>query len=132
MVDIEILQRLYLFSIKFKNQRNFIIILATIKKRDILNQTWYFPKKEDTERILQEIGFRNIQVFLENKDAKFSNKEEYLLFIKRIVLIPYLKYLPNDMLKDKFDKSVLQEIETNAKELQWKLDFVRLNINAIK
>jgi hypothetical protein len=36
------------------------------------------------------------------------------------------------MLKDKFDKSVLQEIETNAKELQWKLDFVRLNINAIK
>jgi hypothetical protein len=36
------------------------------------------------------------------------------------------------MLKDKFAKSVMQEIETNAKELQWKLDFVRLNINAIK
>ena len=84
------------------------------------------------ERRLQEIGFRNIQVFLENKDAKFSNKEEYLLFIKTIVLIPYLKFLPNDMLKEKFAKSVLQEIEINAKELQWKLDFVRLNINAIK
>ena len=36
------------------------------------------------------------------------------------------------MLKDKFAKSVIQEIDTNAKELQWKLDFVRLNINAIK
>ena len=70
------------------------------------------------ERRLQEIGFRNIQVFLENKDAKFSNKEEYLLFIKTIVLIPYLKFLPNDMLKDKFAKSVVQEIETNTKELQ--------------
>ena len=36
------------------------------------------------------------------------------------------------MLKDKFAESVIQEIETNAKELQWKIDFVRLNINAIK
>ena len=62
----------------------------------------------------------------------FSNKEEYFLFIKTIVLIPYLKYLPNQTLKDKFAKSVVEEIETNAKELQWKLDFVRLNINAIK
>ena len=31
-----------------------------------------------------------------------------------------------------FAKSVIQEIETNSKELQWKLDFVRLNINAKK
>ena len=45
---------------------------------------------------------------------------------------PYLKYLPNERLKDKFAKSVIHEIETNAKELQWKLDFVRLNINAKK
>mgnify|MGYP003576226151 FL=1 len=52
--------------------------------------------------------------------------------MKTIVLIPYLKYLPNETLKDKFAKSVIKEIETNAKELQWKLDFVRLNINAIK
>ena len=102
------------------------------KGEDIWNQTWYFAKKEDTEKILQEIGFRNIQVFLENKEPKFRNKEEYFLFIKTIVLIPYLKYLPNDMLKDKFAKSVVEEIESNAKELQWKLDFARLNINAIK
>ena len=102
------------------------------KGNDIWNQTWYFAKKEDTEKILQELGFRNIQVFLENKEPKFRNKEEYFLFIKTIVLIPYLKYLPNDMLKDKFAKSVVEEIESNAKELQWKLDFARLNINAIK
>ena len=102
------------------------------KGDDIWKQTWYFARKEDTKKILQEIGFRNIQVFLEDREAKFHNKEEYFLFIKTIVLIPYLKYLPNNMLKDKFAKSVIQEIETNAKELQWKLDFVRLNINAIK
>ncbi|HKO39679.1 MAG TPA: methyltransferase domain-containing protein, partial [Nitrososphaeraceae archaeon] len=102
------------------------------KGENIWKQTWYFAKKEDTERILQEIGFRNIQVFVEDREAKFNNKEEYFLFLKTIVLIPYLKYLPNDMLKDNFAKSVVEEIETNAKELQWKLDFVRLNIHAIK
>ena len=112
--------------------KEFYHYFSNNKEDDIWKQTWYFARKEDTEKILQEIGFRNIQVFLEDREAKFHNKEEYFLFIKTIVLIPYLKYLPNDILKDKFAKSVIQEIETNAKELQWKLDFVRLNINAIK
>ncbi|MGE5634479.1 MAG: class I SAM-dependent methyltransferase [Deltaproteobacteria bacterium] len=117
---------------KVRKSKEFYNYFCNNKGEDIWNEPWYFAKKEDTEKILQEIGFRNIQVFLENKDAKFSNKEEYFLFIKTIVLLPYLKYLPNETLKDKFAKSVIQEIETNAKELQWKLDFVRLNINAIK
>ena len=117
---------------KVRKSKEFYNYFCNNKGEDIWNEPWYFGKKEDTEKILQEIGFRNIQVFLENKEAKFHNKEEYFLFIKTIVLIPYLKYLPNDRLKDKFAKSVIQEIETNARELQWKLDFVRLNINAIK
>ena len=91
-----------------------------------------FCQKRRYRKILQEIGFRNIQVFLEDREAKFHNKEEYFLFIKTIVLRPYLEYFPHDMLKDKFAKSVIYEIEDNAKELQWKLDYVRLNINAIK
>ena len=117
---------------KVSRSKEFYNYFCNNKGDDIWRQTWYFAKKEDTERILQEIGFENIQVFLEDKEAKFHNKEEYFLFLKTIVLLPYLKYLPNDMLKDKFAKSVIQEIDTNAKELQWKLDFVRLNINAIK
>ena len=117
---------------KVRKSKEFYNYFCNNKGDDIWKQTWYFAKKEDTEKILQEIGFRNIQVFLEDKEPKFRNKEEYFLFIKTIVLIPYLKYLPNDMLKDNFAKSVVEEIESNAKELQWKLDFARLNINAIK
>ena len=117
---------------KVRRSKEFHNYFCNNKGDDIWKQTWYFAKKEDTEKILQEIGFKNIQVFLEDRESKFHNKEEYFLFIKTIVLLPYLKYLPNDMLKDKFAKSVIQEIDTNAKELQWKLDFVRLNINAIK
>jgi trans-aconitate 2-methyltransferase len=117
---------------KVSESKEFNNYFCNNKGEDIWKQTWYFAKKEDTEKILQEIGFRNIQIFLEDREAQFHNKEEYFLFIKTIVLIPYLKYLPNDILKDKFAKSVIQEIETNAKELQWKIDFVRLNINALK
>ena len=91
-----------------------------------------FCQKRRYRKNITRIAFKNIQVFLEDREAKFHNKEEYFLFMKTIVLIPYLKYLPNKMLKDKFAKSVIKEIETNAKELQWKSDFVRLNINAIK
>ena len=117
---------------KVSESKEFNNYFCNNKGEDIWKQTWYFAKKEDTEKILQDIGFRNIQIFLEDRETKFHNKEEYFLFIKTIVLIPYLKYLPNYILKDKFAKSVIQEIETNAKELQWKIDFVRLNINAIK
>jgi trans-aconitate methyltransferase len=117
---------------KVRKSKEFYNYFCNNKGEDIWNEPWYFAKKEDTEIILQDLGFRNIQVFLENKEAKFPNKEKYFLFIKTIVLRPYLKYLPNETLKEKFAKSVIQEIETNAKELQWKLDYVRLNINAVK
>jgi hypothetical protein len=50
--------------------------------------------------MLKEIGFSSIQIFLENREYKFPNKEEY--FIKTIILQPYLKYLPNETLKDNF------------------------------
>jgi len=117
---------------KVRNSNKFYNYFCNNKGEDIWKEPWYFAKKEDTEKMLKEIGFKNIQVFLENKEAKFYNKEEYFLFIKTIVLRPYLEYLPNDMLKDKFAKAVIYEIETNVKELQWRLDYVRLNINAEK
>ena len=41
-------------------------------------------KAEDTEKILKEIGFKNIEVFLENQVAKFHDKEDYFIFIKQL------------------------------------------------
>ena len=61
---------------KVCNSKEFYNYFCNNKGDDIWKQTWYFAKKEDTERILQEIGFENIQVFLEDKAAKFHNKEE--------------------------------------------------------
>ena len=117
---------------KVRKSNKFYNYFCNEKGEEIWSEPWYFAKKEDTEKMLKEIGFSSIQVFLENKEYNFHNKEEYFLFIKTIILQPYLKFLPNETLKDEFAKSVIHEIEINAKELQWKLDFVRLNINAKK
>ena len=127
----EFAKTLPIFNIVRKSNQ-FYNYFCNDKGEDTWKQPWYFAKKEDTEKMLQEIGFKNIQVSLENREYEFDNKEEYFLFIKTVILQPYLKYLPNETLKDKFVKSVIQEIETNSKELQWKLDFVRLNIHAKK
>jgi hypothetical protein len=46
VVDIEILQRLYPYSIKLASQRNLIIIFATIKERIFGNKHGILPKKK--------------------------------------------------------------------------------------
>ena len=122
---------LYVFN-KVRKSLEFCNYICNRKGESIWNEPWYFAKAEDTEKILKEIGFKNIEVSLENKVAKFHDKEDYFIFIKTIVLRPYLEYLSNDKLKNMFAKAVVHEIETNFKELQWKLDYVRLNIHAKK
>jgi trans-aconitate 2-methyltransferase len=126
-----LLNTISIFS-KVRKSIEFYKYFCNDKEEDIWNEPWYFATKEDTEKILQKIGFQNIQVSIENKEVNFNNKNAYFIFIKTIILRPYLEYLSNDALKNKFVKAVIQEIETNVQELQWKLDYVRLNINAIK
>ena len=105
------------FSIfnKVRKSKEFYNYFCNDKGEDTWSGAWYFAKKEDTEKMLKEIGFSSIQVFLENREYKFPNKEEYFLFIKTIILQPYLKYLPNETLKDNFAKSVIHEIELMQK-----------------
>lgn len=45
------------------------------KGEEMLKEPWYFAKAEDTERILKEIGFSNIEVFLEKKLLNFMIKK---------------------------------------------------------
>ena len=60
---------------KVSKAKEFYHYFSNNKEDDIWKQTWYFARKGDTEKILQEIGFRNIQIFLEDREAKFHNKE---------------------------------------------------------
>jgi trans-aconitate 2-methyltransferase len=95
-------------------------------------QLWNFAKPEDTKNILEDIGFKQIRVFLSDSNVNFNSKNSYLLYIKTVVLGPYLKYLPSKQLKNKFVEEILNLIEKDYPELKWNLDYVRLNILASK
>lgn len=73
----EILQSLCLYS-KVRKLQEFCNYFCNRKGEKIWKEPWYFTKAEDTEKILKEIGFNNIEVFLENKVAKFHDKEDTL------------------------------------------------------
>jgi trans-aconitate 2-methyltransferase len=104
---------------------------------------WNFASSEDTIKILNEIGFKDVQANLEEKKAKFRNLQEYILFMKTVVMKPYLSYLSttdnnNNKIKNLFIDEFLNELYNNNKNTNRKqnidleLNYVRLNITARK
>jgi trans-aconitate 2-methyltransferase len=105
---------------------------------------WNFASSADTIKILNEIGFKDIQANLVEKKTKFGNFQEYILFMKTVVMKPYLSYLPttenNNQIKNLFIDEFLTELHnknkiknTNKKQdLDLELNYVRLNITARK
>jgi trans-aconitate 2-methyltransferase len=93
-------------------------------------EPWYFANSDDTEKLLAEIGFTNIDVNLSDGITTFPDSESYSQFIKTVVMKPFLQYLPDDQLKDRYLKLFLDKVEKSG--LSWTLDYVRLNILAQK
>ena len=91
---------------------------------------WKFAKPVETENILKMIGYKDIKVYLTEAPAKFDNKNDYSVYLKTVVLGPYLKYLPSEEMKFTFLDTVLSFMEKHHPNLCWKLDYVRLNISA--
>jgi trans-aconitate 2-methyltransferase len=95
-------------------------------------EEWYFPKPSDTEKLLNEIGYKNIRVYLSEASISFVNRRSYSLYLKTVVLGPYLRYIRADNHKQEYLESVLNEIEQNHFKMIWNLDYIRLNILADK
>ena len=93
-------------------------------------EPWYFAKPSETHRLLQEIGFKNVNVYLSNGYTTFSDQKSYSEFIKTVVMRPFLDYLPNEKIKSKYLNLFLTKVEQS--NLSWILDYVRLNIMADK
>jgi trans-aconitate methyltransferase len=93
-------------------------------------QSWNFATPPNTKNILENIGFKHIQAYISNSNVNFDSKNKYSLYVKTVVLGPYLKYLPSEQLKNKFVEATLNMIEQDYPELKWNLDYVRLNILA--
>jgi trans-aconitate 2-methyltransferase len=96
--------------------------------------SWYFAKPDDTDALLEEIGYINRIIYLHSDRVFFPNRRIYSKFIKTVVMKPYLERLGADndgrKLKTLFLDLFLDEVEkcTNRSEERWSLDYVRLNI----
>ncbi len=123
----------------YGNLKNAISIFDKVKEskkfKDYFTnrkEEWYFAKSEDTERLLKEIGYKNIKAYLSKAPVSFDSRSNYSLYIKTVVLGPYLRCIASGKGKEGYLESVLKEIEHNNVDMMWKLDYVRLNILAYR
>jgi len=92
-------------------------------------QSWYFPKPGETEKLLKKAGFRDIQVSSSKRTTKFSNNQAFAIFVKTVIMKPFLSYLPAAM-KDHFLDAFVNKVVNSDREQS--LDYIRLGIFARK
>lgn len=93
-------------------------------------QSWYFPKPDEIEIMLERSRFRDIQVNLSKRTTSFSDRREFAFFVKTVIMKPFLGYLPDAKKKEEFLDAFLKEIELSG--WKWSLDYMRLGIFARK
>jgi trans-aconitate 2-methyltransferase len=93
-------------------------------------QSWYFPKSDETERLLQKVRFRDIQVNLSSQTIPFSDRQSFAIFVRTVIMKPFFGYLPDAKKKKQFLDAFLNEFERSG--WGWSLDFMRLSISARK
>jgi hypothetical protein len=110
----------------------FKIIQSEQFKENFANwkQSWYFPKPDETERLLQKARFKDIQVNLSSQTIPFSDRQSFAAFVKTVIMKPFLGYLPDVNKQEQFLGALLTEFERSGWPLS--LDFMRLIISARK
>lgn len=93
-------------------------------------QSWYFPEADQMERLLEKAKFRDIQINMSKRAMSFSDRDQFALFVKTVIMKPFIGYLPEDMEKEQFLNAFLNENEQSDSALS--LDYVRLGIFARK
>jgi hypothetical protein len=76
------------------------------------------------------LSFRDIQVNLLKKSTNFPDRESFAIFIKTVVMKPFLGYIPDSKKRDEFLDVFLTEFERSGQPRL--LNFVRLVIFARK
>ena len=104
-------------------------------------QSWYFANTEDTNKLLQKIGYVNTKVYSSSDCVVLPNRQIYSKFVKTVVMKTYLDHLSSDnydsnidKLKAMFLKVFLDQVDkhSNKSDTRWFLDFARLNIIAYR
>ncbi|MDQ3837624.1 MAG: methyltransferase domain-containing protein [Thermoproteota archaeon] len=93
-------------------------------------QSWYFPRPDETERLLQKVGFKEIQVDLSSQITPFPDRQSFATFVRTVIMKPFLGHLPDANRKEQFVDIFLNEFEGHG--WPWSLEFMRLTISARK
>ncbi len=103
---------------------------------------WNFASPEDAKKTLDDIGFSDTQAQLKKKTAKFESYQEFTLFMKTVVMKPYLACLPennnnNNEIRDSFIVEFISELKKNQRTdkkagVDLKIEYVRLDITGRK
>jgi trans-aconitate 2-methyltransferase len=93
-------------------------------------QSWYFPKPDETERLLQKVGFKEIQVDFSSQIISFSDLHSFATFVRTVIMKPFLGYLPDANRKEQFIDAFCNAFE--GRGWPWSLEFIRLTISARK
>jgi len=80
-----------------------------------------------TRKLLREIGFQEIQVRLHEAPARFSTRSRFRDFVRNVILVPNLSYLPTPDLREAYVESFLALYEKKVAR-PYVLDYVRLTI----
>jgi hypothetical protein len=90
-------------------------------------ETWRFAGPEDTADLLRAAGFTDIETGLDDALQHFPDRDAYAVFIRTVVLLPFLEKLPPDT-RDGFVEAVAAEAESGG--CGYVADYVRLNMRA--
>ncbi len=93
-------------------------------------QSWYFPKADNIEKILQNTGFKDINLSLSRQTTAYPDRRSFVDFAKTVIMKPFFGYLPDDAKRDSFLEAFVSELEYAG--LGWSLDYVRIGISARK
>lgn len=86
---------------------------------------WNFAGPQDTEILLRRAGFAKASAYISSEPTTFASRDQLSNFVKIVVIWPYLSRLPAES-RERFLKAYLNGCQ------EWVLDYVRLNISALK
>jgi trans-aconitate 2-methyltransferase len=70
-----------------------------------------YAKPKEIEKILKEIGNKDVEVYLTEASAVFNSKKDYFVYLKTVDLRLYLKYLSSEQLQNEFVDNVSSIME---------------------
>jgi trans-aconitate methyltransferase len=123
-----------------KNASNFISTVKTVMNDDAYKKyftnfewPWFMPPKTEYEKIISNVGFREISIAYENEDKYFHDCDEMIEWIDTAAIVPFIQHLP-DTQKESIRNSVISIMieKTRQADGRYFETFRRLNVKAIK